>query len=85
MELRFTVEDTKVYGRSGRKLRQDRTTAGRLPYGEEASFSLFGCVQDGTGLGYTAVGAGLRSPGHAGVMQILLRLPFESGLERAPN
>ena len=68
MELRSTVEDTKVYGRSGRKLRQDRTTAGRLPYGEEASFSLFGCVQDGTGLGYTAVGAGLRSPGHAGGM-----------------
>jgi hypothetical protein len=30
-------------------------TGWRLPYGEKVSFSLFGCFQDGTGLGYTAV------------------------------
>ena len=61
-------DGSRVYGRRGQKLRQDRATAVRLPYGEEVSFSLFGCVQDGTGLGYTAVGVGLRSPGHAGGM-----------------
>jgi hypothetical protein len=53
----------RVYGRRGQKLRQDRATVWRLPYGEEVSFSLFGCVQNGTGLVYTAVGVGLRSPG----------------------
>jgi hypothetical protein len=64
-------DGSRVYGRRGQKLRQDRATAGRLPYGEEVSFSLFGCVQDGTGLGYTAVGVGLRSPGHAGGWELV--------------
>ena len=41
---------------------------GQLPPALVENQSKAAVVQDGTGLGYTAVGAGLRSPGHAGGM-----------------